>query len=1073
MTMRKLYKKLSLTALLALFAASFAIAQERVVSGTVTDEEGVGMPGVNVLVKGTTSGTATSADGTFRLNVPSDQAVLVVSFIGYSTQEVPVGTQSSIAIQLRLDVTALQEVVVTGYTSERKADIIGAVAVVGSKELMQTPTANLSQMLQGRAPGVVTSGSGAPGEAARVRIRGFSSFSGSNPLYIIDGVPGDANKVNPNDIESVQVLKDATAASIYGSRAAGGVIIVTTKQGKAGTMQVSYNGYGGVTWIPESYHPEVLNTAEYTEYLRRSDPTANHPLFGVQGSIDANNLPDFYVTSPALKAGFQAGAPEVDPSLYTIENYSNIYQITPVSAGTNWFDEVTRNAGIQSHQIGASGGTDKSNYSMSLNYFDQKGVYVNSGFKRYAVRMNTSFKPNKYVRIGENFQFSNESFQNVTGNGARGEASAWAQGFRMVPYIPVYDIGGGWGGNGIGSSGNGTNPVAQLYRDKDDKNIQYRAFGNAFVEVNPIKDLTLRSSFGIDFNSTYGKDYVIRTYERAENTGTTALNQNNGFFLNWTWTNTIAYAKTFGDHQIKLLAGTEAVKNGIGDGIATQNVNTFDFEDPNFVSLNTDQGVGQNSSSMQPIVRSLYSVFGRVDYAFQDKYLFNATVRRDGSSVYGADNVFGTFPAFGVGYRISQESFMQGLDFISDLKLRGGWGQMGNQTPVQPVNQYTTFRSNPGLSNYDINRTNNGLAVGYTAFNASSQATKWETSVSTNIGFDAAFLDGKVDMAFSYFNTDTNDLLVGAPAPPLGGLLSQPAINLGKMRNRGFEFNIGTKGNIVGDLSYDVGVNFTHFKNTAIDLDGNPETFFSVNGSRLNNIWRTQAGHPISSFYGYQLDGFFDDAAEVASLVQTDAKVGSWKFKDLDGDGEITEDDRTFIGNPTPKFVMGINLGLRYKSFDFTTFLVWNYGNQLYNYTKYFTDMRVFVGGVSTRVLYDGWTPENPDAILPQLGNGATDGYTAFIRGASNDYYVESGSYLRGKTLQVGYTLPMAMASKMGLTSLRLYVQGQNYFTITKYSGPDPDIAILSSNNNELAMGMDEAAFPNPRQVLVGLNLSF
>ncbi len=1071
--MEKLYNKVKRFVLLFLWlACSHAVlAQERVVSGTVKDENGSGMPGVNVLVMGTSNGTVSDATGKYSISVTSG-ARLLFSFIGYTSQEVSVGSSTVLDVSMRVDVTELSEIVVTGYGSEKKADIIGAVSVVTSKELLQTPTANLSAMLQGRAAGVVSSGGGAPGEAAKVRIRGFSSFNGSDPLYVIDGVPTtDANRVNPNDIESIQVLKDATSASIYGSRAAGGVIIVTTKQGKTGgAMQIDYNAYGGTTFIPNSYQPSMLNTSEYTQYLKLSDPNANHPLFGIQGNINPNSLPAYYVTSNALKAGFPAGAPQVDPSLYTIANYSNIYQITPVSSGTNWFDAVTRNAGIQNHQLQASGGTDKSNYSVSFNYFDQKGVYVNSGYKRYSVRVNTAFKPNKYIRLGENFQFSNESFQNATGNGARGEASAWAQSFRMVPYIPVNDIAGGWGGNGIGSSGNGTNPVAQLYRDKNDKNLNYKMFGNVFAELNPIKDLTLRTSFGVDMGTYFGKDYVIKTYERAENTGTTGLNQNTSYRLNWTWSNTIAYSKRFGDHALKFLGGVEAIKQNLGDGIFTQNVNTFDFEDPNFVSLNTDQGTGQNSGSTQGQIRTLASYFGRVDYTYQDKYLFNATVRRDGSSAFGKENTYGVFPAFGVGWRISEESFMQGLDFISDLKLRGGWGQLGNQGPVNGLNQYTTFRSNAGLSNYDINRAQNSLATGYSAYNASSQTTKWETSVSTNVGLDASLFDGKIDFSFNYFNIDTNDLLVGAPAPPLGGLLSQPAINLGKMRNRGFDFNITNQGKITGDLNYNVTMTFTHFKNTAIDLDGNPETFFSNNASRLNNVWRTQAGHPISSFYGYELDGFFNTQSEVDALKMDGAKVGSWRFKDLNSDGKIDDKDKTFIGSPQPKFIMGLNLGLSYKGFDFSTFLVWNYGNDLFNYTKYWTDMRVFVGGVSTRVLNDGWTPSNHNALLPQLGSGANDGYTTFIRANSNNYYIEDGSYLRGKTIQVGYTVPSSIASKIGLVKARIYAQGQNYFTISKYSGPDPDISI---QGGELSMGLDDAAFPNPRQFLVGLNLTF
>ncbi len=1071
MIMKKIYMRLSMTAALLLMLASVVLAQERTVTGTVTDESGSGMPGVNVLVKGTSTGTATDADGSYAISVSGGDAILVFTFVGYTTDEIPVGTRTTVNIQMTPDIRTLTELVVTGYSSERKADIIGSVAVVDADALMQTPTANLSAQLQGRAPGVIASGAGAPGEGAKIRVRGFTSFNGSDPLYIIDGVPtSDPSRVNPNDIESVQVLKDATAASIYGARAAQGVIIITTKKGKSGAMQVSYDGYVGAAYIPKSTFPDLLDTREYIQYLKVTEPGTTHPLFGDIDAVSLDNYPAMYVVSPGLKSGFAASAPEVDPSLYTIEDYGNIYQINRTSPGTNWFDEATQTGVIQNHQLTASGGTEKNTYSVGLNYFKQEGTYVYSGYDRYALRVNTSFNPVSFFRFGENLQIIRESFQNATGGGARGEASAWAQAFRMVPYVPVYDIAGGWGGNGIGASGNGTNPVAQLYRDKDDTRHNLKLLGNVYAEVMPIKDLTLRTSFGLEYGDFFGKDLVIKTYERAENTGTTALNQNYNYSLAWTWTNTLIYSKTFGDHSTKLLLGTEAVKANIGDGISTQNVNTFDFEDPLFVSLNTDQSTGAGINSTQPVPRTLASIFGRIDYGYKDKYLFNATVRRDGSSVFGSDNRYGTFPAFGVGWRISEESFLQGVDFIEDLKIRGGWGQMGSERNVDPLNQYTTFRSNAGLSNYDITRSQNSLAIGYTAFNASSQATKWETSESTNIGFDATLFGGKTDFSFSWFNTDTKDLLVGRPAPPLGGILRQPAINLGKMRNRGFEFGWTQRGNLTNDIRFDATLTFTHYKNTAVDLDGNPLTFFARNASRLNNVWRTQAGHPVSSFYGYQIDGFFNSQAEVDALDQPDAKVGSWRFRDLDNNGVIDDNDRTFIGNPHPDFVMGINIALTYKNFDFSTFLVWNYGNEIYNYTKYWTDMQVFVGGVSKRVLYEGWNPESGTGTLPQLGDGDTDGYTSFIRSASSDYYVESGSFLRGRTIQLGYSVPSTLANKLKLSRARVYVQGQNFFTITNYSGPDPDISI---QGGDLQMGLDESAYPNPRQFLVGLNLTF
>lgn len=1075
MFMKKLYVRLSMTAVLLLMLASVVLAQERTVSGTVNDDTGAPIPGVNVLVKGTTTGTSTDADGKYSLGVSGSDAVLVFSFIGFTTQEVPVGTRTLVDVSMAADVQTLTELVVTGYSTEKKADIIGSVAVVNNKDLMATPTANLSQQLQGRAPGVVASGAGAPGEGATIRIRGITSYGSNQPLYIIDGVPtDDPSRVNPNDIESVQVLKDATSAAIYGARAANGVIIISTKQGKVGKMEVSYDGYYGVSYIPKSYQPELINTPEYGQYLKKTIPTGTHPLFGSIATLDPNNYPGAYVVSNGLKAGMDINDPRADPSLYTIEDYGNMYQINHTSSGTNWFDEVTRTAPIQNHQLTATGGTEKNTYAVSFNYFDQDGVYLNSGYDRYSVRINTSFTPTSFLKIGQNLQIMRESFQNAIGGGARGEASAWAQSFRMVPYIPVNDIGGGWGGNGIGQSGNGTNPVAQLYRSKDNERLNFKMLGNVFAEVNLMKDLTFRTSFGVDYNNVFEKNIAMKTYERAENTGTTSLFQQYFYNMAWTFTNTLTYNKSFGDHEIKVLAGTEALKRDMGDGINTQNVAGFDFEDPEFVSLNTDLNTGAGLNSNKPFgIRTLSSIFGRVDYQFKDKYLFNATVRRDGSSAFSPENRYATFPAFGVGYRISEESFMQGLSFISDLKIRGGWGQLGNEKVARATDRFSTFRTNAGLSNYDIARSQNSLAVGYTAFNASTQDSQWEISESTNIGFDATLFGGKTTLDFNWFNTDTNDLLVPNIQPPVGGILQQPYVNLGKMRNRGVELALTQRGNITGDLSFDATITFTHFKNEAIDINGRPESFLSYNASRLNNVWRTQAGQPVSSFYGYQLDGFFNTQADLDAIIQPDEKIGSWRFKDINNDGTINEDDRTFIGNPQPDFVMGINLGLKYKNFDFSTFLVWNYGSDLYNYTKYWTDMQVFIGGVSKRVLYEGWTPETQTGTLPQLGNGASDGYTSFIRSASMDYYIESGSYLRGKTLQIGYTIPTAALAKVKMTRARAYVQVQNYFTITDYTGPDPDISIQGVNNNDLQMGLDESAFPNPRQVILGLNFAF
>ncbi|HPG07336.1 MAG: TonB-dependent receptor [Lewinellaceae bacterium] len=1053
--------------MMLLFAWQVGFAQSVTVTGTVTDETGFGLPGATVLIQGTSNGTVTEVDGTYSLSAQKGQT-LQFSYTGYQTQSVVVGDNTVINISMSPDVSLLDEIVVTGYSSEKKADIIGSVSVISTEDMKTTPAANLTSQLQGRAGGVVVSGSGEPGSSSKVRIRGFTSFGSSSPLYVIDGVPtGDASKVNPQDIESIQVLKDATSASIYGARAAQGVIIITTKQGKAGTLRLSYDGYVGTQTFPYNRAPDLLNTADYVKYLQKNNGTDfTHPVFG---NLANPVIPDYIVVSNGFKGGVKAGDPRANPDLYSIENYRDIYQIMALSDGTDWFREATQSGFMQSHQVTASGGTDKAVYSLGFNYFDQEGTLKYSGYKRYAVRANTSFSPKKYLRLGENVQVLYESFA-AGGTGNRTEGSAFAQMFRMVPYIPVYDINGGWGGNGVGESGNGSNPLANVYRQKDNLSYNYKIFGNVFAEVTPVKNLTLRTSYGIDYGNNNYKNYTWQTYERSENVGLTQLGQGSTYNLFWTWTNTATYELPLGDHNVKILAGTEAIK-GFGDGI-TVSSNTFDFEDPEFVTLNTDQAVNDVSS---PLFRqTLASVFGKIDYSYQGKYLFNATVRRDGSSKFGSDNRYGVFPAFGVGWRISQEGFMDNVSFIDDLKLRGGWGQLGSERVVDANNQYSIFFFNVGATNYDINRQQTGTAQGYAAQRAGSSATKWETSETTNIGFDASLFNYKVDFSFNWFNNDTKDLLVQRVRNGLEPLTIQPYINIGKMRNRGFDFNATYHGGGKSEFKWDATLTFTHYKNTVIDIDGNPETFFSSGTSRFGNAFRTQAGHPISSFVGFEIDGFFETQADLEALDQPNAVIGSWRFKDQNGDGVINDDDRTFIGSPHPDFVAGLNLGAHYRNWDLNSFFVWNYGNELYNYTKNFYEMRYFVGGVGRRVLEDGWEPGKSDAALPKLAPGTESGYTELIRNSSMDYYVESGSYFRAKTVQLGYTLPQNVVDRMQLGSIRLYVQAQNLFTITPYTGVEPDITINGTDtSNDLRMGYDETSYPQSKQFLFGLNVSF
>jgi len=1059
----------SVCIILVLFA--FCARAQKQVSGVVKSATGP-VAGATVAVKGASVATQTATDGTFSITVPAGKSVLVISYVGLETREVDISSQSSVDLTLATVISSLNEVVVTGYSTQRKKDIIGAVSVIDSKELKQTASSNLAVQLQGRAAGVVVTSTGAPGAGAIVRIRGFQSFGNNNPLYIIDGVPTqDPSQLNPMDVASVQILKDGSSASIYGTRAANGVVIVTTKQGKAGRTTVTYEGYVGVQKISDDMKPDLLNNSEYVQYLERSSaPGSTLRVFGTQGSF---KLPANIIVSDAFKGGVPAGDPRADPAKYNIDPTKPFYQILATSPeGTNWFDEITRNGLMQSHQVTASGGSDKALYTFGANYFQQLGTFIYTNYKRYTARVNTSFKPVNWLRFGENLQIS---YEDRLGNDQRNEGGAWSSAFRMVPYIPVYDIKGGWGGNGVGESGNGNSPVALLYRQKDNKNLVNKIFGNFFGEILFTDYLTLRSSFGIDNGSQFEKIINRKTYERSENQANTDLREQGFTFINWTWTNTLTFQKVLAtNHDVKLLVGTEAIKNKSrgsgGTGVG------FDFEDPTFITLNTSGIPGRTTYTYNLGETAIYSIFGRLDYAYKGKYLLSATMRRDGASVFGPEERYANFPSVGLGWRVSEESFMKSISWITDLKLRAGWGKVGSISNVSGANAYSTFRSDVNINYYDINGTNNSSTQGYGGASLGNPSTKWEATETANLGLDLTILNGKWDFTADVFRNDTKDLLIARVPVSLEPNLTQPLINIGKMRNTGYELSVNNRGNITKDLKYVASVNFSHYKNELV-YTNEEGSVFNQGLDRLSNALITKQGLPVSSFIGYNIIGFYntaDDVTKGSKINGQPGQIGTWMYEDLDGDKNITIADRKILGDPHPDFQMGFNLNLTYKSFDFTGFLFWSQGGELYNYTKYYTDMRVFVGGVSKRVLNDTWTPTHMDAKLPQLsGKPAENGFTSFVLGNSNSYYIEDGSYLRLKTLQIGYTLPRNLIDKAKMSNVRVYLQGQNLFTITNYSGPDPDINLLSGNGTDRYIGVDRTGFPNPREWILGLTINF
>ncbi len=1071
-----LSKVMLLPMLFFLLLLSTAAFSQKTVTGKVTSSaDNQPVVGATVSVKGTKVATSTGIDGGFSISVPAGSNTLVITSASFKAEEIDIRNTATANVSLAVRTGNLNEVIVTGYSTQRKKDIIGAVSVVNVDDLKSTPSANLGAQLQGRATGVTVSGTGAPGSPAVVRIRGFQSIGNNEPLYVIDGVPtSDPSIINPQDVESLQVLKDGTAAAIYGTRGANGVVIITTKQGK-GKPQVSYETYIGSQSISDKMRPEMLTTPEYIQYLNKSGATA-HPVFGNPGSF-VN--PDYIVVSSAFKGGVGASDPKANAALYSLP----AYQIMKTSAqGTNWFDEILQKGLIQSHQVSASGGSDKATYSVGMNYFNQQGTIKLTKLERYSVRANTTLKPTSWLRLGENLQVS---YQSSLGGQQRGEGGAWSWAYRMVPYIPVFDIQGGYGGNGVGQSGNGSNPIANLQRDQDDQNNTIRLFGNVFAEIQPVKWLTLRTSIGTDVGNNFTKDISRKTYERAENQGTTQLFEWLTTFLDWTWTNTATFQKTlFNNHDVKLLVGTEAIKR---TGRQTRSFGqNFDLDNADFISLgNAGTAAGdRNVEQFYDRTTTIQSTFARLDYAFKNKYLLNGTIRRDGASVFGVENQFAVFPSVGFGWRISNEKFMEKYSWISDLKLRGGFGSVGSISNVDPFNAFSTFRTGPGFGNYDLSGSNTSALLGYRASTLGNPGTKWETTVSKNIGFDLSLFNGKWVFDFNLFQNDTKDLLYDKTSNPFGGIVTQPKVNIGTMRNNGVELSVANHGVVKGDLNYDVQVNISKYKNEVVKLNAEGVPLF-IGLDRFSNAIKNDKGLPISTFWGYKVVGFYNSQAEVDAgpkLAGSAAKIGTWKYADLNGDGNINSSDAGVIGNPHPKFQISMNLGLNYKNFDFSTLLFWNYGNDLYNYTKWYTDMRGFVGGVSKRVLYDTWTTSNTNAKLPILENGTTqNGFNVpggFVTGESNSYYIEKGSYLRAKTMQLGYTFPSSVMSKIKLQKIRVYLQAQNLFTITKYTGADPDLSIIrgqfnSGVNTDGAIGIDQSGFPNPKQFLFGLNVTF
>lgn len=1046
------------------------------------------LPGVSVVIKGTQKGAITNTDGSYTLVVPDEKSILVFSFVGYVSQEIQVANRSLLDVILSADIKALNEVVVTGYTTQSRRDITGSVSVIDADKLLSVPATNLAQQLQGRAAGVTVGTDNTPGGGVAVRVRGYGTLGNNDPLYVIDGVPtkGSLNTINQNDIESIQILKDASSASIYGSRAANGVVIITTKRGKNGVPKFTFDAYFGVQKLAKTM--DLMNTEEYGQYLWQSKKNANvvnlatgNPEHAQYGRGAQPVIPDYIIPD-----GASASDPRVNPANYSFDRYTDPlfgktkFSITKANKeGTDWMNEVFNPAPIQNYQLGVSGGTEKSRYAFSANYFNQQGILIHNGYKRYSVRANTEFTIKKRIRIGENLQVAYGQRQGNYGNNS--ETSQVSNTYRAQPIIPVYDIGGNFAGTLGSNLGNANNPVGQLVRNKNNGYKDLRIFGNTYAEVDILKNLTAKTSFGIDATVSAGTYFTPVEVELAHGTNVNSLSENRSYSYAWTWTNSLTYDKTFGEHHLNVFAGLESIDSYGNFVNATRQGFFSNAEDLRYIDAgnpSTSTNSGYASSSW-----SLFSYFGRIDYSFRDKYLLQGTVRRDASSRFQAASRYASFPAASVGWRLSKEAFLSNVSFITDLKLRAGWGQTGNQE-IGDFNAYSTYQSSPNSSGYGIGGAPIGYVQGFDLARFGNPNAKWETTTTVNFGLDANLFKGKFDLSLDVFDRQTRDLLYTKAYDPRLGDAVIPAQNIASLQNRGIDLGLNYNDALMdGQLTYSVGVNFSTYRNKILALDPqNPSDFLPGFSLRTPAVTRSIAGRPISSFYGYIIDGILQNEEQVAAHakfpgyydsniyingVKTQG-VGKFNYRDINKDGIINAGDQTYIGSPHPDFTYGINANVAYKGFDLTIFAQGVQGNDIFNHVRYWTDFEVFQGNRTKRMLYDSWRPDNPNAKLPILD--ANDAQS----GEPSTYFVENGSYLRFKNIQLGYTLPKSILSKIGTDHVKVYVQAQNLFTVTKYTGLDPEVNLRNFNSgSDRQIGVDEGVYPTPKSIIVGLSIGF
>jgi TonB-linked SusC/RagA family outer membrane protein len=1004
-------------------------AQAVPVTGKVVDANGTGLPGVTVLVKGTSNGTSTGADGSFTIQAP-ENSVLVFSFVGYTKQELPVsGAASGLTVTLAESAQSLNDVVVIGYGTARKSDLTGAVASVSSAQLTQVATSDPVQALQGRVSGVeVTSNSGQPGSGTRIRVRGVGTINNSDPLYVVDGIQtSDIGFLLPADIESTEILKDASATAIYGSRGANGVVLITTKHGKAGDTQFNLTGYTGFQQIRRTL--PLTTAAQYATLVAEAFTNAGKPL------------PDY---GPQLQNAIATNA-----------------------EGTDYQKLVTQKGLITNYSLSASGGTEQNRYLVSGSYFQQNGIIKNSGFRKFVIRVNDDVVLTKRIKAGVSATFTNN---NQTGSG---DGQGGSQPYTVLQYAqqinPILDP---FGPNGTYTEDvitRNTLNVPRLVDEQQYNKIQNNnLFGSSYLDVSLFNGLSFRSTFGINYFNNHPKQYQPQYYigpfdQRAQS----ALIETRSENVSWVWSNYFNYNKTFGDNSnLSFTLGQEA-QRGYGTGISITAYN---------VPLDASLQYASASRSTGNVVRSsqydgsLFSYFGRANYNFRDRYLLTGTLRFDQTSKFLGPVRTGTFPSVGAAWNVSNENFLKDISYLSVLKLRASYGQVGNQNAAPNYGYASVARNN---QTYTFNGT---PAPGLAISQINNPDLKWETAITTDVGLDAEFFNSQLTFTADYFERRTRDMIALSPVPDYVGQAPAPA-NVGSLRNRGLELALNYR-NAIGKLQYNVGVNFTKINNIVTSLGGGNAIAAGNVLPQIGNTTLTDVGREIAFYYGLQADGVFHNQGEIDAyknaagmLVQPGAKPGDVRYQDINGDGVITASDNTYLGSGTPNFSYGASLSLNYSGFDFRVLLYGVQGAEAinggaFNLSKSADFVGVWSNFYASRL--DRWTPDNPNSNQPRVTSTDTNGNDRF-----SSRYVEDASYLRARNMELGYTLPQAFLGKVQVKGARVFASVDNVFTITKYTGYDPEISTVANYNNPLSYGVDYGNYPQARTYRLGFNVQF